>query len=144
MNTASHIDYTINKLQALKEMKLVVISKRNSDIHIIDENDEKTNDMDDAGADNGRADVELNTEAVEESRKIKEIVTTFSKFWDSFEVDGHYKGVKIEQKDRDVRHFETLRGQFLIQSLYVTVAAALSTIRPTGIREKNSDNFPEN
>ena len=87
MNAASHTDYTINKLQALKEMKLVVISKRNSDIHTIDENDDEADDMNGARADDGRADVELNTEAVEESRKIKGTVTTLSKFWDSFDFD---------------------------------------------------------
>jgi hypothetical protein len=68
--------------------------------------------MDDVGADCGRADVELNTEAVKVSRKTKDPVTTFSKFWDSFQTNGHYKGVKIEQKDGDVRNFEALRGQF--------------------------------
>lgn len=66
LNASSHIDKTINELQALKEMKLVIITKRKSD-----ENDDEADDMDDAGANSGKQDVQLSSEAVEDSRKIK-------------------------------------------------------------------------
>lgn len=46
----------------------------------------------------------------------KGIVTTMSKFWESFTKDQQYNGVKIEMKSTDANNFEKLKGQFL-QSL---------------------------
>jgi hypothetical protein len=139
LNAASHIDDTINKLQALKEVKLQAHNNQSSNNVTENDNDDDNDDdncdddaegiSDDGNDDEGdaihsdgtgdssfRVDAEFSTETMKSKRKFKGTVTTLSRFWDSFDNDGHYKHVKIEQKVGDGVKFENLKSQFL-QSL---------------------------
>lgn len=91
LNASSHVDDTINKLQALKVIKIPV-----SVVVNVNSDDEISSDNESDGGDSG--------EGVNESigladrEQSKDNVTTLSKFFLSFENDGHYKGIQIERK----------------------------------------------
>jgi len=128
LNAASHVDDTINKLQALKLIKLPesgehdVVNSDDEDESDADEPDDDHSNNDgalplDAKIDNdGDAEVEESRVDADSEKKAKGNVTTLSKFWDNFANDGLYKGVTVKKNKSDAENFEKLRGQFL-QSL---------------------------
>ena len=81
MNAASHVDDTINKLQALK-----LIEIPGSDEHDAVNSDYEDNSDDALVAEiDGNADVEESEMAEDSVKKVRGSVTTLSKFWDNFE-----------------------------------------------------------
>ena len=116
LHAASHVDDTINKLQALKLIKIP-----RSGEHDVMNSDDEDNSVNDDALDakidsDGDADVEESTVAEDSLRNSKGNVTTLSKFWDILENDGTYKGVIVKINKSDAENFERFRGQFL-QSL---------------------------
>lgn len=115
LNAHSHIVDTINKLQALKKIKLCgTVNIDASDGDEDDDHDDDNDDQDECDAEVGLQ----TTEAVtgEHRIKLQGNVTTLGKFLASFENDQHYKGVKIVKKDVDAVNFAKLKSQFM-QSL---------------------------
>ena len=116
LNAASHVDDTINKLQALKLIKI----PRSGEHDVVNSHDEDDNSVNDDALDakidsDGDADVE-STVAEDNLCNSKGNVTTLRKFWDILENDGIYKGIIVKRNKSDAENFERFRGQFL-QSL---------------------------
>jgi len=115
MNAGSHVADTIAKLQALKK-GIVKVNKAKVDAGDDDDDADEIQSVsakvkDDTDDDDGNE-----TQAAIKDVNDKNSVTTLSKFWDSYAVNGHYKGVKIEKEDADEKRFENFSCQFL-QSL---------------------------
>ena len=109
LNAASHVDDTINKLQALKLIKI----PRSGEHDVVSSDDDALDATIDS---DGDADVEESTVAEDSLRNSKGNVTTLSKFCDILENGGIYKGVIVKRNKSDAENFERFRGQFL-QSL---------------------------
>jgi len=117
LNAASHVDDTINKLQAL-----ILVKIPGSDEHYVANSDDEDNDSesDDASVakidSDGDASVKDSKVAEDSVNKANGSVTTLSKFWNNFENNGLNNGANVKRNKADAVNFDRLRGRFL-QSL---------------------------
>lgn len=100
LNAGSHVDDTINRLQALKLIKIPIPNESD------DDNTDETENL------------EVSTESYSPAPKdsFRGKITTLGKFWMNFKDNGSFKDVKINTTKSDIENCEKLRGQFL-QSL---------------------------